>query len=67
MTVQKMPVQKMTKAQLTKLNIEEDPGWYIKDTNLDEPGYMWLGPYDTKAEAEEDRVGLTRFYRGRNK
>jgi hypothetical protein len=36
-----------------------DDGWWIVGGELE----MDCGPYDTKAEAESDRVGMARFFR----
>lgn len=35
--------------------------WEIEDPN--NPSCPLVGPYDTKAEAEEDKRGLTKFYK----
>ena len=34
-----------------------EPGWWFKSPD----GYV--GPYDTKAEAQEDKKGVDKFYR----
>jgi len=33
-------------------------GWWVKD-----PNNIDMGPYDTKDAAEEDRRGMTRFWK----
>jgi hypothetical protein len=44
---------------MKKMEIEKrDDGWWIVDPNNED-----CGPYDTKADATEDKQGLTRFYR----
>jgi hypothetical protein len=35
--------------------------WYV--IGLPDPAVSWCGPYSTLREAEEDRVGLERFFR----
>jgi len=40
-------------------------GWWI--IGLPDDEYSAAGPYTTRAEAEEDRRGLVRFYRNENK
>ena len=39
--------------------IRRSTGWWV--TGL--PDYDDCGPYDTRKEAEEDRIGMERFYR----
>lgn len=58
--IKKLHVEKLDSSALSKLKIDDDPGWYIHDPNGEE---QWLGPYSTKAEAIEDRQGLERFWR----
>lgn len=38
------------------------PGWWVRDERL--PDVLYLGPYDTKAEAEDCKRGQDRFWRG---
>jgi hypothetical protein len=40
--------------------IQRPDGWWITDLPDNEPD---VGPYDTKAEAEDDRRGLERFFK----
>ena len=45
-----------------KLSIKKGKlGWWIEDPN--NPDCKYVGPYDTKIEAEEIKKGLTQFYR----
>ncbi len=43
----------------------DKPHWEIEDPN--NPDCPLVGPYDTKAEAEEAKRGLTKFYKKENK
>jgi hypothetical protein len=48
------------------VNITKRPdGWWITDTPADYGGDV--GPYTTKAEADDDRRGLERFERGEDR
>lgn len=38
------------------------PGWWVRDERV--PDVLYLGPYDTKAEAEDCKRGQDRFWRG---
>jgi hypothetical protein len=47
------------------LTVEQrSDGWWVTGLPDDTPD---VGPYDTKAEAESDRRGMSRFYRQSDK
>jgi len=50
-------VEKLTKAPDDFIGDDFEPGWWFKSPD----GYV--GPYDTKAEAQEDQKGLNKFYK----
>lgn len=37
----------------------EDDGWYFE--NIDQTVYPWCGPYKTKAEMMEDKIGCEKM------
>ena len=46
-------------SQCLPLELEKrDDGWWVKD-----PNNIDMGPYRTKEDAEEDRRGVTRFWK----
>ena len=40
---------------------EFEPGWWLKDKRL--PDVLYIGPYDTKAEAEDIKRGQARYWK----
>ena len=59
-------IKKMTVRSFTAEESEEEgldgEGYYIDDKNAG----MWVGPYDYKADAMDDKKGLERFWRHDN-
>lgn len=39
------------------------PGWWVRDERV--PDVLYLGPFDTKAEAEECKRGQDRFWKSK--
>lgn len=60
MKVRKITVQFFNPAEAARQGLDE-PGWWLFDPN--NPDVKWNGPYGTKAEANEDRIGLERFWK----
>lgn len=61
-----MSIEKLTEERIEELGLDlpgDAPGWYIHDPNNTTKCYQWVGPYNTKAEATEDKRGLERFWR----
>ena len=57
-----MSILKLTKEELVERGIEDEVGgWWIDDPN--NPSCPLVGPYSTKAEAQEDKLGLQETYR----
>jgi len=44
---------------------EFSPGWWVKDDRV--PDVLYLGPFDTKAEAEDCKRGQDRFWKSNAK
>jgi len=51
-------IQKLTKVPDDFDGDDFEPGWWFKD-----PNYGYVGPYDTKDAAQEDKKGLDLFYK----
>jgi hypothetical protein len=58
--VKKLTVKKLEQKDVDRHGIDDEAGWYVEDPNGD---CRWVGPYETKAEAMDDRRGLERFWR----
>lgn len=59
--IKKLTVVKLEQRDIERLEIGDEPGWYVEDPN--NPDCRWNGAYATKAEATEARQGLERFWR----
>lgn len=56
-----MTVQKLTVEELLDLGVDDEAGWWIHDPNNEPCPYV--GPYPTKAEANDDKRGLEQTWR----
>lgn len=54
-------VVKLTKKDLKELDIDDEPGWYVHDTN--NTHCPFIGAYDTKQDAHEGKMGQQKFWR----
>lgn len=59
--VKRITCHNLSKDETEQLNIEEGPGWYLRDPN--NPDCEWVGPYDTRKDAQPVKTGLTKFWR----
>lgn len=59
--IKKLSVEKLTEDQLAELGIEDEAGWYIRDPNNEE--CEWIGPYPTKADANDAKKGVQDFWK----
>lgn len=46
---------------IRRMEVEGEHGWWIDDPN--NPDVRYVGPYGTKAEAQDDKKGLEYFWR----
>jgi hypothetical protein len=58
--VKRLSVVNLSERDIERLEIDDEPGWYVDDPNGD---VRWVGAYPTKAEATEAKRGLERFWR----
>lgn len=61
-TMKKLTIHKLTAEDIAREGITDvTPGWFVHDPN-NEPS-PWAGTYNTKADANECRIGLTKFWK----
>ena len=42
---------------------KREDGWWFHDPNNSDTEYQWVGPYETKKEAQEGKRGLDDFWK----